>query len=106
MAYTTATAATAAMWTDRVRAWRASGATAAEFAEGKGFAAGTLRFWATRLKRMPSPPTPRIVQLITRPATRPELVVEVGGARIHVGRGFDRELLVDVVSALSAEAAG
>ncbi|MBK7400385.1 MAG: hypothetical protein IPJ34_30060 [Myxococcales bacterium] len=55
---------------------------------------------------MPSPPTPRIVQLITRPATRPELVVEVGGARIHVGRGFDRELLVDVVSALSAEAAG
>jgi hypothetical protein len=59
-----------------------------------------------RLKRMPSPPTPRIVQLITRPAPRPDLVVEVGGARIHVGRGFDRELLVDVVSALSAEAAG
>lgn len=98
------TAATAAVWSDRVRAWRASGETANQFAEGKGFAGSTLRFWATRLKTAPAsaPAMPRIVQLVTRRAEAgAELLVEVGAARVRVQRGFDRELLVEVVVALS-----
>lgn len=104
MAYTAATASTAAIWSERVRAWRASGETASVFAEGKGFAGSTLRFWATRLKSAPLPSAPRIVQLVARSAAAPaapELFVEVGAARVRVGRGFDRELLVEVVVALS-----
>ena len=74
------------------------------FAEGKGFAGSTLRFWATRLKSVPLSSAPRIVQLVTRTATPAELLVEVGAARVRVGRGFDRELLVEVVGALSGAA--
>jgi hypothetical protein len=96
------TAATAAVWSDRVRAWRASGETASQFAEGKGFAGSTLRFWATRLKAAPAAPLPRIVQLVPRRAEAgPELLIEVGAARVRVQRGFDRELLVEIVTALS-----
>jgi hypothetical protein len=104
MAYTATTASTAATWSERVRAWRASGETAAAFAEGKGFAGSTLRFWATRLKSAPLPSSPRIVQLVARSAAPTELLVEVGAARVRVGRGFDRELLADVVGALSGAA--
>ena len=93
-------ASTAALWSERVRAWRASGETASAYADGKGFAASTLRFWASRLNRMPS--APRIVQLVPRPAlVAAELLVEVGAARVRVGRGFDRELLADVVATLA-----
>ena len=96
------TAATAAVWSDRVRAWRASGETANQFAEGKGFAGSTLRFWATRLKAAPAPAMPRIVQLVTRRAeVASELLVEVGAARVRVQRSFDHELLIEVVAALS-----
>ena len=96
------TAATAAVWSARVRAWRASGETANQFADGKGFAGSSLRFWATRLKSAPAPAMPRIVQLVTRRTEAgAELLVEVGAARVRVQRGFDRELLVEVVGALS-----
>ncbi len=91
-------ASTAAWWSERVRAWRPSGETASEYAAGNGFAASTLRFLARRLNRMPS--TPCIVQLGPRPALAvSELLVEVGAARVRVGRGCDHELLADVVAA-------
>lgn len=98
-----------AMWSERVRAWRESGQTAAAFAEGKGFEASTLRFWSSRLRRKPA--APRIVQLVPKVAeddrardggSRPELIIEVGGARIGVRPGFDKALLAEVVSALGA----
>ncbi len=98
------TAATEALWSERIRSWRESGETAETFARGKGFAASTLRFWASRLRR-PSE-QPRIVQLVpkatgvtTTPAA-PELVIEIGAARVRVARGFDPELLAEVVRAL------
>lgn len=37
-------------WEERVRGWRESGRTAESFAEGQGFEASTLRYWASRLK--------------------------------------------------------
>jgi len=42
-------AETAAKWTERVRSWRASGASAASFAAGQGFAASTLRWWERKV---------------------------------------------------------
>ncbi len=97
-----ATTATEALWSGRVQAWRESGLSAAEFARGKGLAASTLRLWSSRLR----PPLPRLVELVRRPSSAvvvssPELVVEVGAVRVRVGRGFDAELLREVVVALS-----
>jgi len=40
----------AKVWARRVADWRASGTTSEKFAEGKGFTAGGLRYWASRLK--------------------------------------------------------
>lgn len=97
------TAATEALWSERVRAWRESGESAEAFARGKGFAASTLRFWASRLRR-PSE-QPRVVQLVPKRAAvatkaASELVIEVGAARVRLARGFDPELLAEVVRAL------
>lgn len=101
------TAATERIWTERVQAWRESGATADEFAEGKGFAPATLRFWASRLGRRA--PAPRLVQLVPKTTQVVEpvassLEIAIGDARVRVGRGFDRELLADVVGVLRRSA--
>ena len=115
------TEATKEKWRERVREWRASGRTAAEFAAGRGYEASTLRWWAARVGQSARP---GIVPLVARVAVggagvtgivrRPmpprqaageELVVEVGGARLRVTRGFDDALLERVVRALQTEVA-
>jgi hypothetical protein len=90
-----------------VRAWRASGLEAKAFAEGKGYAAATLQWWSSRLGRSTEV---RLLPLVARrtaragggslPAQASSVVVEVGGARLRVGPGFDPTLLADVVRAL------
>lgn len=89
-------------WSERVRAWRASGQTAAEFAQGRGFAAATLTWWSSRLRQGTRPAFVQLVAKSAAPAPPPELVVEVGGARVRVAAGFDPALLADVVRALGA----
>jgi hypothetical protein len=113
---------TEAKWAERVREWRASGETAERFAEGRQFEASTLRYWASRLKLSaqspvetapPAPPAPKptlaMARVVrprrkSRPAARAaasaELAISVGTARITVGRGFDAELLREVITAL------
>ena len=95
---------TEAKWAARVKAWRESGQTADGFAVGKEFAAGTLRWWASRLARRDRVPMARVIRRPASEAASPAeagaLAIEVTGARIAVGRGFDAELLRDVVSAL------
>jgi hypothetical protein len=105
---------TATKWTERVRAWRASGRTAREFAEGQEFKPSTLTYWASQLRRSVSAegggsgkraPQVRMVQVVGKPAVAPRedtLVVVVGTARIAIRAGFDRALLRDVVEALGA----
>jgi hypothetical protein len=97
---------TAQRWRERVGAWRASGLTAEAFASGKAFSASTLRWWSSRLGRVPSVP---FLELVPRPAVAAaelprDLVIEVGLARVRVAPGFDPTLLAAVVRAL-AEAA-
>jgi len=97
-----------------VRAWRASGRTAREFADGQEFKPSTLTYWASQLRRSVSAEgvvagkqAPRIhmVQVVGKgamAAREDTLVVAVGTARIVVRAGFDRALLRDVVEALGA----
>lgn len=91
---------TEAKWTERVRAWRSSGKTAEQFAEGEGYKAATLRVWASRVGASPSPSSVRLVHLRRSGEPASEVVVVVGGARIEVRAGFDPALLGEVVAAL------
>lgn len=93
------------LWRGRVAAWRRSGLTVDAFCADKPFAASTLRWWSSRLRRSPAPAflelRPRAAAHATPPA---ELVVEVGSVRIRVASGFDPVLLGAVVAALAGGA--
>ena len=102
---------------ERIEEWTRSGQSATEFAEGKPFTSGTLTWAASRLrngargssKRRASRPRAgrqakiQMAEVVRRPptaATAESLVLEVGGAKILVKRGFDQMLLRDVMRAL------
>lgn len=94
------------MWAERVRNWRESGENAYAFSRANGFTHSSLRYWARRLaKSRKQEPAPTMVALVRKSdvpaaAERTEIVVEIADARIRVARGFDRELLGEVVRAL------
>lgn len=94
-------------WSERVREWRASGKTAEEFAEGRGFKGSTLRYWASTLRGAEAgtdrarKPRVRVVRVVARAAAeRASLEVAVGGARVTVRPGFDAALLRQLIDAL------
>ena len=101
---------TEAKWRSRVAEWKASGMTAEAFATGNGFKPSTLRFWSYQLgkERAMSQAAPAVemarVVRIGAPAPDTELAIAVGDVRVLVGRGFDAELLRQVVRALDGEA--
>ena len=98
--------ASAAVWAERVSAWRASGLTADEFAEGRGFAGASLRWWSSRLRQTARPEAGIRLTRVTRvarvegPVSSPPILIEVGAARIAVPRGVDRATLESVLMAL------
>lgn len=102
-------------WLERVNAWRASGRSAPRFCAGKGYTEGTLRYWASRLKKAAggvdaerAGSDVRIARVVRAPVgqeaatmgSETAIVIEVGGARVGVRRGFDREALREVLSML------
>jgi hypothetical protein len=97
-------------WAALVREWRESGLAAEAFAEGKDFEASTLRSAESQLKRERTSTNvavaPRFlpVRVASQPVGGPELVVEVGGARIRVVRGADLALVGDLVRVLQGAA--
>ena len=106
--------ATAATWRERVRAWKASGRTAAAFVDGQGFNANTLKWWAYHLARTakkakaPTEPAVQMVPVVRvqRRGSAPRstapggIVLEIGDVRLRVDSGFDRALLLEVIAAL------
>ena len=108
---------TEAMWVERIEEWARSGQSATEFAEGKPFTSGTLTWAASRLRngtrgnskrgasrpRAGRPAKIQMAEVVRRPSTgaaAESLVLEMGGARVLVKRGFDQLLLRDVMTAL------
>jgi hypothetical protein len=105
------------MWAKRVAEWRASGVTAAEYCSANGLSLSRLRYWAYkrggsevsaggRERVTFAPRLARVVATRERPSTGSAgdgVVVEVGGARVHVRRGFDRAVLAEVVDVLVNE---
>ncbi len=117
------TSTTTETWARRVEAWRASGKRAEEFSRYEGYAASTLRWWASKLKHeLPAAPEVRLARVgrtaPTVPTPTPSVVSPVAvavaviaidvtatGARIAVGRGADRETLAMVLDLVRAGAA-
>ncbi|MFI4978387.1 MAG: IS66 family insertion sequence element accessory protein TnpA [Solirubrobacterales bacterium] len=106
---------TESKWAERIREWKASGQSAADYAQGRGFEASTLRWWASRIGRgavtgtsatakPKAAPRVRLVRVVpaAKPATR-SLTIRVGAAYVEVGAGFDRALLRELVDALGGE---
>ncbi|MBX3155293.1 MAG: IS66 family insertion sequence element accessory protein TnpB [Deltaproteobacteria bacterium] len=102
---------TTEIWAERVSAWRASGERAETFSRRGGYAASTLRWWASKLKRemaaaRPTPATVQLARVLRTPtATAPEahapgLVLEVvdAGVRIAVEPGTDPAMLAMVLA--------
>lgn len=102
-------------WSARVAEWRGSGQTPEKFAEGKEFKSSTLVWWASHLRRSSAgavagqqgeAPRVRMARVIRRTAgARSEsgVTITLGPARIEVTRGFDADLLRQVVGALGGE---
>jgi hypothetical protein len=94
-------------WAGRVSAWRASGQTAPAFCVGKDFRPGGLRYWASRLGSGVGGAPDKAVRLArvvrrTDPteAVETPIVIEVGGTRVGVRRGFDPAVLGAVLDVL------
>lgn len=89
-------------WARRVAQWRASGETAVEFCSGRDFAASTLRWYSSQLGAVAPQPEPQTAMIEVRrePARAGHVLVELGGARVHVPRGVDVETLSTVFDAL------
>jgi hypothetical protein len=94
-------------WAERVAGWKASGQTASAFCKGKDFSASGLRYWISRLgKGEPEEEKPevRLARVVrrARPGAAVEIpiLIEVGGARVGVRRGFDPEVLRAVLDVL------
>ncbi len=100
-------------WTERVKEWKASGKTVAQFAEGREFQGSTLRYWACILRR--GAPSERrsasvsaaslskiqMAKVVTSSTGKTSTIeVAVGAARVQVRAGFDGTLLRQVVEAL------
>ena len=104
---------TEAKWSERVADWRASGKTAEEYAQGRGFEPSTLRFWSSRLRHIASKaatgaqPRVRMARVVpvasAVPVAERPFVVIVGAARIEVRAGCDRRALREIVDALGGE---
>jgi len=113
------TSTTTETWARRVEAWRASGKRAEEFSRHEGYAASTLRWWASKLRHeLPAAPEVRLARVVrtatTVPAPTPSVAspgaviaidVTATGARIAVGPGADRETLAMVLELVRAGAA-
>jgi hypothetical protein len=113
------TDATRLKWTRRVEEWRASGEEAAEFAKREGeFTGGTLRYWASKLKREPPGVTARdsrevrlarVVRLARPDADGQGAVITIDvmstSIRVGVAVGADRATLAMVLEVLRAGSA-
>ena len=97
------------IWKKRVASWRASGETAKTYSAARGWSAGTLLWWSSRLGREAAPPTVRMAQLVRssvphdRAAPAGAIRVELLDARVRVtiDRGADRDAVTMVLAVLS-----
>lgn len=97
------------VWKQRIASWRASGESAEKFSAGRGFAASTLKWWASKLRSEATvTPVVRVAQLVRSPAERVgghgSIVVEGLDTRVRITiePGADRDALALVLKMVSS----
>lgn len=97
-----------------IEAYKASGLSAQAFADREGLPSSTLYQWLEparrRRSRRQAEPL-RIARVVRRastpaPSSAAALTIDLGGARVHVGRGCDRETLGVVLDLLASRSSG
>ena len=85
-------------WAEKLTAWRESGMSIAAWCRQNDEGYHRFLYWRRRLQPK-TPPSGRFVELSIESST---LAVECNGVTLHIERGFDRELLRQVLSVLKA----
>jgi hypothetical protein len=88
---------TASVWSERVEAWRASGERAEVFSRRAGYAASTLRWWSSKLKRELGTADPELAP--TTPEVRLARVVRTVTPPVVAGANGTGAVVIDVVHA-------
>ena len=98
----------AVIWKKRVASWRASGKTAKAFSAGRGWSAGMLLWWSSRLRHEIPAPVVRVAHLIRSSADRTRgggtIVIEQldTRARVTIEPGADREMVATVLTLVTS----
>ena len=85
-------------WAEKITAWRESGLSIAAWCRQNNEGYHRFLYWGKRLEQN-TQPSGRFVELSIESST---LAVECNGVTLHIERGFDRELLRQVLSVLKA----
>jgi hypothetical protein len=102
---------TAKQWAREVRAWKRSGLTADEYASERDFAATTLRWWSSRLKRERDGDSDGLrlveVELVQERTSSADdsswEITTAAGHRLHVAGPLSVELAQAVLAVLMAK---
>ncbi len=92
-----------AEWRTLVARWRGSGKSRREFAEERGLPRGTFTWWVWKVGASMAAARPEFFDVVVVDAVAeraPDLIVEVGQARVRVPAGFDAHELRRLVDAL------
>lgn len=95
---------TESKWAAHVAAWRGSGLSAAAFCANRGITTSSLRHWAKRLRDSSPVPEVRLARVVAPGASDEPVVIETRGVRVSVRRGFDRDVLREVLGILVEDA--
>lgn len=85
-------------WAEKITAWRESGLSIAAWCRQNDVGYHRFLYWRKRLQQN-TQPSGRFVELTVEPSS---LAVECNGVTLHIERGFDRELLRQVLAVLKA----
>lgn len=94
------------LWSPRVRTFKESGLSQAEYCRVNKYNVKQFNYWYRKLKNSqntcePEKPQWIAVDVGAVPSSNAFLAVKIGSATIEVKPGFNRQLLVEVVEALS-----
>jgi len=85
-------------WTEKLTAWRESGLSIAAWCRQNDEGYHRFLYWRRRLQPT-TQPAGRFVELSIESSS---LAVECNGVTLHIERGFDRELLRQVLAVVKA----
>jgi len=86
-------------WAEKITAWRESGLSIAAWCRQNDEGYYRFIYWRKRLEQKTQRTTGRFVALTLEP---PTLAVICNGVTLQIERGFDRDLLREVLSVLKA----